>query len=67
MNATVVDEGLNSADARARLSQYGNSVADVEVRLFRRILEKFSAPVPAWKIRSLTLAGLAMGAEAIAH
>jgi len=47
MNAAVADEGLSGTDARARLSQYGpNSIADVEMGSFRRILEKFSAPVP---------------------
>ena len=47
MSATVAESGLSAAEARERLSHYGpNSIADVEERPFRRILEKFSAPVP---------------------
>jgi H+-transporting ATPase len=61
MNATVADEGLSSAEARARLSKYGpNSIADVEVRPFRRILEKFSAPVP-WLLEATVLLELVLG------
>jgi H+-transporting ATPase len=45
MNASIADEGLSSAEARARLSIYGpNSIADADVRPFRRILEKFFRP-----------------------
>ena len=58
MNAGV---GLSSADASARLSQYGpNSIADVEPRPIRRILEKFSAPVP-WLLEATVLLELLLG------
>jgi H+-transporting ATPase len=56
-----VDEGLSSTVARERLSQYGpNSIADVNFRPFRRILEKFSAPVP-WLLEATVLLELLLG------
>jgi len=61
MNASIADEGLSSAEARARLSIYGpNSIADADVRPFRRILEKFSAPVP-WLLEATMLLELVLG------
>jgi H+-transporting ATPase len=47
MSAIIAEDGLSGVEARERLSQYGpNSIADVQERPFRRILGKFSAPVP---------------------
>src|ERR1700689_392754 len=61
MNASVADQGLSSADARERLSQFGpNSIANLKVRPIRRLLEKFSAPVP-WLLEATVLLELVLG------
>jgi H+-transporting ATPase len=53
--AAVAAGGLTGKEARERLSQHGpNSIADVEVGPIRRVLEKFSAPVP-WLLEATVL------------
>jgi H+-transporting ATPase len=61
VSATVAEDGLSGAEARERLSKYGpNSIADVGQRPFRRILEKFSAPVP-WLLEATVVLELVLG------
>jgi H+-transporting ATPase len=61
VSAAVAEEGLSSADAQERLSQYGpNSIADVEERPIRHMLEKFSAPVP-WLLEATVLLEVLLG------
>jgi H+-transporting ATPase len=61
MSASVADQGLSSADARERLSRFGpNSIANLKVRPIRRLLEKFSAPVP-WLLEATVLLELVLG------
>jgi H+-transporting ATPase len=61
MSAAVADQGLSSADARERLSQYGpNSIENIEIRPIRRLFDKFSAPVP-WLLEATVLLELVLG------
>jgi H+-transporting ATPase len=61
MSASIADQGLSSADARERLSQFGpNSIANLKIRPIRRLLEKFSAPVP-WLLEATVLLELVLG------
>jgi H+-transporting ATPase len=61
MSATVAEDGLSGAEARERLLQYGpNSIADADERPVRRILAKFSAPVP-WLLEATVVLELVLG------
>jgi len=57
----TADPGLSSAEALRRLSQFGpNAIADTSVRPWRRVLEKFSAPVP-WMLEATIVLELCLG------
>lgn len=57
------DQGLSTDEADKRLAQYGpNAVEDIENRPIRRLLGKFSAPVP-WLLEATVLLQLALGKD----
>src|ERR1700679_4399224 len=61
MPTQALSQGLSSADAREPLSQFGpNSIANLKIRPIRRLLEKFSAPVP-WLLEATVLLELVLG------
>ncbi len=58
---TQSENGLTSAEAARRLSQFGpNAVPDASLNPFRMALEKFWAPVP-WMLEAAVILQLALG------
>ena len=61
MNEAAPVSGLTSAEANQLLAQWGpNSISDAEVPAWRRVLEKFSAPV-SWLLEATVVLELVLG------